>query len=365
MKKVTLKAVAITILAIAFVGCGRTGKKQTTETTITMPGKSYIGLWNTADNPPDDLTILEISSDEIKFEVGLLRKYTATGTAKVENGKIVFLTDNYERGTMQFNENGILFTVDDDSEYNFTIKIGEKQANRKVKYLYRKEGVNYICFDNATAYREIEDHQADESDLIISGKINPQNPGNIRTNATYKEFPTYLLFNTSNTMWKIFDDFGRIDWGWRIVNYYRIFHTWQITTFEPKTANIPEKDIQNIRETCLIFISPEDVYQYENWARYEDDRKLEYAQMGIGAVSAQKRYLSFTLFDGDNIIVDTKKKQNGITSPTALLYRQGYIPIMVSISGESEEGMEHVDEYIHSESGDGEPVFKHWSTLND
>jgi hypothetical protein len=87
--------------------------------------------------------------------------------------------------------------------------------------------------------------------------------------------------------------------------------------------------------------------------------------MGRQSVDAQKRYLSFTLYDGEKIIVDTKKKQNGNVLPSsALLYRKGYIPIMISISGESEEGMEWVDSYLFA--GDAEYFpFKRWNTLKE
>jgi len=359
MEKTILILIILVLLA---GGCGRTEKKQTAETT--MPDKTYVGTWHTADNPPDEL-ILEIDS-MIRFELGIYRIITTTGTAEIENNKIVFVTDCGLSGTLKFNENSILVTVDKSdftyiqagTTYNFTIKVDEKNLQRKVKYLYQAEGVNYICFDDGTAYKEIEDHEADESDLIISGKINPENPGNIKSNAAYKEFPTYLVFNGENYKWNFFDDFGHIEWGWRIINYHRVFSLFQITNFEPETANISAKDIQAIKETCLIFIIPENAY--EEWMWYQDDRKKEYETKVIPSVDAQKRYLSFTLYDGEKIIVDTKKKQNSIIPPSALLYRKGYIPIMISISGESEEGTEQIKAYLSKSA-----PFERWSTLKE
>jgi len=132
----------------------------------------------------------------------------------------------------------------------------------------------------------------------------------------------------------------------------------QITNFEPETAKIPEKDIQAITETFLIFIPPEN--GYEEWMSYKDARKKEFAARNIESVDAQKRYLSFTLYDGEKIIVDTKKKQHGAIPPSVLLYRKGYIPIVIRISGQNVEGTVHY--YF-----DGKPhlPFERWSTVKD
>jgi uncharacterized protein (TIGR02145 family) len=336
---------------------------EKSETKVMMPDKKYIGTWRDAYNPPNDLTILEIDST-IKFELGVHRITTTIGTAKIENNKIIFVTDCHWNGTIVFNENGILLTVDKSgpelasgTEFNFTVRVDEKKLQRSVKYLWQGEGVNYICFDDGTAYQEIEDHEPDESDLIISGKINPENPGNIETNATYKEFPTHLLVNGNNNKWEFFNEFGQIDGGWKIFNHYRVYMLDQITNFEPETAKIPEKDIQAITKTFLIFIPPEN--GYEEWMSYKDARKKEFAARNIESVDAQKRYLSFTLHDGEKIIVDTKKKQHGTIPPSALVYRKGYIPILI-ISGEG--GMGNIDFYL---SNDPRPPFEHWNTLKD
>jgi hypothetical protein len=215
---------------------------------------------------------------------------------------------------------------------------------RKIKYYYEDKVYGVVFFEDGTAFAER---------YGIKGNLEDVEP-----NAVYKAFPTFLQIE--ETKFDFFDDFGHILPEWNIINHYRIYSSFQITTFEPETAEIPAKNIQNIKETCLIFIVPKD--GYEEWMWYQDDRKQEYAAMGINAVDAQKRYLSFTLKKKEKIIIDTKKKQNGKFSPSALLYRKGYIPIMISISGESEEGMELIEEYLR-ESGDGYPPFERWSTL--
>jgi hypothetical protein len=98
--------------------------------TTAMPSQSYVSKWRNANDPPDELTILEIGSNTIKFEWDIFGTGVAIGTAKIENGKIVFTTDAYFSGTFEFVENGILATIDKSTHmyiktgllYNFTIK---------------------------------------------------------------------------------------------------------------------------------------------------------------------------------------------------------------------------------------------------
>ena len=199
---------------------------------------------------------------------------------------------------------------------------GTTQSSKKVKYLFD----NFGFFDDGTCV----------SDITIP---NPKRD-------TYQEFPALLIVGKS-TEWPLFDDNGKISRGWKIINHYRLYSSLQITNIEPETAKISAKDIQEIEEDRLIFITPEN--DYENWARHRNDRQGEFEKMGISAVDAKKRYLSFTLFDGEKIIIDAKKKQNG-TNCSALLYRKGYIPIIIFISGGSDEDNEQVGYYFNAAS---------------
>ena len=83
MKKTIFILIAFTFIA---VGCNKERKQKQAEgnsqnETITMPDQSYVGLWqDTADAAPDVLTILEISNNEIKFELGIYRnRYRRNG----------------------------------------------------------------------------------------------------------------------------------------------------------------------------------------------------------------------------------------------------------------------------------------------
>jgi hypothetical protein len=234
----------------------------------------------------------------------------------------------------------------------------ELSQSRTVKYLYMAEGVNYICFDDGTLFIEIEDHDDDDY-LIATGRINPEKPGDIETNDTYKEFPTHLFFNGANTRLNFFDNVGRIDWGFKIFKYYRINSRYQVTDLETATANIPANDIQSINQTCLIVIP-------ERKTRMEE-LGITPEFSGVPVVEQQKRYLSFTLFDNEKIIIDTKKKQNG-TVYVLLVYKKGYIPFLISVDGVGEDVTEYADaaliieDYIYSEFV---PDFEHWNIRND
>ena len=232
----------------------------------------------------------------------------------------------------------------------------EKQKERKVKYYFYSDTYNRVVafFDDGTAYGCINcEMKIDAKGNILLDKDMEELTSE---GAPYREFSNYLGIGKIER-YDLFDDLGRIHSNWQIINHYRVYSSFQMTNFEPETAKIPAKDIQEIKETRLIFIIPEN--SHEEWAWYQDDRKKEFAEMGIQSVDAQKRYLSFKLYDGEKITIDTKKEQNG-TTYSALLYRNGYIPIMISISGENEEGMEQIENYL-SESGDGYPPFELWN----
>jgi hypothetical protein len=279
--------------------------------------------------------------------------YGGIGSAKIENNQIVFDTDADFSGTLEFDENSILLTVTQSditpavgTTLHYTIKI--ERIQKKIKHYFRYE-------DSAVQF--FKDGTAQDVNLYTQLPLSAQ--------YTYKEYPTYLLVGADEVRWDIFDDFGRIafDWNWAVINYHHVFSNLQITNFESETGTILASDIQEIKETCLIFIIPDEEVD-EEWIWYADDRKKEYEAMGIQSVDVKKRYLSFTLYDGEKFIIDTTKDQNG-TSYSALLYRRGYIPVMISISGNSEEDMEMIEEYLTSESGDGLPPFEHWNILNE
>jgi hypothetical protein len=167
----------------------------------------------------------------------------------------------------------------------------------------------------------------------------------------YKEYPKYILLE--NERRDFFDDFGHIEPLWEIFNFHKVNSLKQITNFEENPEKITKSDIQHIKETCLILITPEqsadaneDYDPVMEWSLYAYDRKEEYEAKEIKSVDAEKRYLSFALADGEKIVIDTKKEQNGAFPPSALLYKKEQIPIVICISGESDEGNEMIKKYL-------------------
>ena len=128
-----------------------------------------------------------------------------------------------------------------------------------------------------------------------------------------------------------------------------------ITDYQPYSNTIHTDSILFINETCLIEVWPdrpefddedsEEAQEYyesmDDWYWYIAETRERFEKMGIKSVVA-KRYLSFTLSNGEKIIVDTKKEQNG-ELVSALLYKQGHIPMLVYIDNHN---MEIIEDYL-------------------
>jgi hypothetical protein len=95
---------------------------------------------------------------------------------------------------------------------------------------------------------------------------------------------------------------------------------------------------------------------------YVFDTEKKFKEMGVETIRLTEgdRFLSFKLYDGQSIAVDIRAEQNGAVY-AALLYKKGYVPIIIDIVG-SDEQNEQIEDYLFSESGDGEPPVKRWRT---
>ena len=245
-----------------------------------------------------------------------------------------------------------------DNEIAGKQNLDTEQSQRKVKHFFSLDGKNAVCFDDGTAFSCYDYYDYERG----AGNIEPEKA---EPNTTYKECDNYLLIG-KDEKWNLFDDSGRIVMGWNIINYHKVHSYIQLTNILPYTNEIPADSIQAIKETCLIVLSfeqqhfddeeSEEAQAYftiaDDWLYYTSETITRFKEMGIKDIIHKKRYLSFMLYDGEKIIIDTKEKQNG-TVYAALLYRKGYIPIMIDIVGSDEE-TEHIESYL-SESGDGMP----------
>jgi hypothetical protein len=173
MKKAILIIIAFTLIT---VGCNKARKQKQAEgigqnETITMPDQSYVGLWNTADNPPDDLTIFEINNNEIKFELGIFRIIGTDGIAKIEDNKIVFVTDADFGGSMEFHKNSILLTVDKSefeyiqtgTTFDFTVKI---ETN-----IETDEALIYVSYADELFFEKYETYEQYDINNEYANKI--------------------------------------------------------------------------------------------------------------------------------------------------------------------------------------------------
>ncbi len=94
--------------------------------------QKYMGTWNTTDTP-NHLTIWE-SNNTYKLELGIFKITTINATAEIEKNNKLKFSDTDEpdiNGTLEFNENSILVTIDKSdfeyikagTTYNFTVQV--------------------------------------------------------------------------------------------------------------------------------------------------------------------------------------------------------------------------------------------------
>ena len=157
----------------------------------------------------------------------------------------------------------------------------------------------------------------------------------------YQENETHLqLENDTEIM--LFDFMGRINDGWKLINYHEVKSKYQITNFEISGSKPIGADIQEFLQTIFVVIPPtvpnfddedsEEADEYytmtDDWAWYISETQTQIESMGVPIIWADKRYLSFVLSETETITVDVSQSQNG-TSISGLLYKQGEIPIMI------------------------------------
>jgi len=207
----------------------------------------------------------------------------------------------------------------------------------------------------------------------------------IPSDQEYEEWDTFLSFGRVD-IWDFFDDVGHIVPGWEMIHHHRIYSPLQITNFMTDISVIPPHKIKNITSSNLIFLpytskNPQKATSLEIVIESVDDelpirdsyyttpepdeyQKLQaqatekYRDLGIESIylTDDEQYLSFNLYDGFKVFIDTAADQNGLPY-TALLYRSGYIPILFRLQG-SEEEYEIVQKYIDN----GEKPFPSWKT---
>jgi hypothetical protein len=81
---------------------------------ILYPSQNYIGTWYTDEHKLDSLTILDISSGTITFEMGVFRLMGMEAVARVKDNQIEFIaiggSNTSLNGTLEFKENSIVVT---------------------------------------------------------------------------------------------------------------------------------------------------------------------------------------------------------------------------------------------------------------
>jgi len=273
----------------------------------------------------------------------------------LENGLIYkFMWKNKEKGIGEWifgGERGTEIYALSVKMSEYQIKKNEEQIRKKIKYYFKGSSEIVVFFDDGTAYESNKDNVQMSRDGYVF--IDETLTERTWEGAPYREFPDFVVIGKIERF-DFFDDFGQITPDWKNINYRLISSRKQITNFETNTEKIVESNIQNIKDDCLIFITPEQSADADDeydpvieWQNYAYDRKEQYEAKGIKSVDAEKRYLRFLISDDERIVIDTQKGQNGQNiPPSLLLYRKGRIPILLCISGESDEGNKMIEEYL-------------------
>ena len=114
MKGLLLVIVLATLLIVPTT---RSGTYSSPDDTIKMPDQSYVGMWyGQKGAAPDELIILEINDDTIRFCLSLFRITTIYATAKIEDSEIKFVQDDIEapiKGRLVFHKNSISVIIDE------------------------------------------------------------------------------------------------------------------------------------------------------------------------------------------------------------------------------------------------------------
>lgn len=161
--------------------------------------------------------------------------------------------------------------------------------------------------------------------------------------AFYKELPDSLLIEDKEILFS--DDNGALAREWIMIDFKWTGSANTITNYAAFTEDFDSEDMQEIDDTCFIEIMPEtkiiddeeseEALSYftsmDDYAYYLSESRARFKSMNIKSITAQNRYLLFSLKGGSRIIVDTEAEQSG-KHIKALLYKKGKKPLIVDIT---------------------------------
>ncbi|UQB69416.1 hypothetical protein [Epilithonimonas zeae] len=177
------------------------------------------------------------------------------------------------------------------------------------------------------------------------------------TYSHYTDYDDYLIDKKNKDTTFFFNDFGRIDEGWRILKGISIDNPMQVVSYQsPKKPN--PSQTENISETRLIIFdietktfadenSPEAETYFtvmDDWGYYSLELNESFEKLGIKTHYMKKRFLNLDLPNHKSITIDTKSKING-DNVLALLYKKGKMPIIISLIF-GDNNLDEVKEYL-------------------
>jgi len=258
--------------------------------------------------------------------------------------------------------------------------IEEKGTGYKLKHFYKNNLRLAAFYDNNFVFRSGKDGENSHYFDVAPDRLIP-------SDIDYEEWDTFLAIGKVG-IWDFYNELGHIIPGWQMINYYRVFSPLQATIFVSNVGEVTPKNLRVIKTTCLILLPHieetgedeastviEESFTEEETSegtsfiptasdrvRYERETIAKFAAQDIDAVqlTPEERYISFTLYDAEWIFIDTQAEQNG-RPYTALLYKVGFIPIIIDIKG-NETDDEIIEQYITQASGESKP-FPSWKSM--
>lgn len=174
----------------------------------------------------------------------------------------------------------------------------------------------------------------------------------------YTDYDDYLIDKKNKDTTFFFDDYGKIDEGWRILKGISIKNPMQVVSYK-SLKNPNPSQTEHISETRLIIFSPKlktfadenskeaDAYftAMDDWNFYSLELDESFEKLGVKTHYMKKRFLSLDLPNHKSITIDTGSKINGHNA-LALLYKKDKMPIIVSLIF-NDDNLDEIKEYLN------------------
>lgn len=227
-------------------------------------------------------------------------------------------------------------------------KVANENPRDKVQHLFTANGGSILYLKNG----EIKGQARFDTDGdFITELMKTETYGH------FTDYDDYLIDKKNKDTTFFFNDYGKINEGWKILKGISIENSMQVVSFKSEKNPNPSQT-ENISETRLIIFAPElktfkdknspeaDAYftAMDDWNFYSLELDESFEKLGVKTHYMKKRFLSFDVPNHKSITIDTKSKING-DNVLALLYKKGKMPIIISLIF-GDNNLDEMKEYL-------------------